>query len=193
MKKQAITFGRYNMLTNAHLSTVSEILTKWDKLTIGVYDFNIKRPLNLNEKWNEFYSMCDKNCQPESNDLSLESRIKMWEILVKERGLDGRLEIVPIKRVEYDVSNFNTKFPKEKYDLVFPKSPQERNSFDLLRNEAFKDILGREIHFVTPSLTLHTSQIKKQICLGDTWGNYLPREIYEYLVVKNIINKPLGE
>ena len=33
---KAITFGRYNIVTNAHLHTVKEILKDWDYLTIGI-------------------------------------------------------------------------------------------------------------------------------------------------------------
>lgn len=113
--------------------------------------------------------------------------IRKKTIVAGLKQFDNRLSdivnIKIIKRPEYFQNEFNKIFPKEKYDLVFPKSNDEENEFDLLRNKYMGIILGREIHFVEPKLTIHNSEIKNQ------QKKYIPSDVIKILEEYNNINK----
>lgn len=173
-KTNAVTFGRYVLITHAHLSTVMTILDEWQFLTIGVLDLSHQFSQKTNHEWQRFFDICDEKIQsPKSHVFNVEERYRMWEATIQHEQLAQRVQVVPMKRPECVPEEFNHTFPPEKYDLVFPQSQEEHNEFDLLRNQAFPSILKRPIHFVTPPLTLHTTEINQRILLGESWERFI--------------------
>ena len=99
--------------------------------------------------------------------------------------LSNRINIEIINRPEYFKNEFNTRFPKDKYDLVFPNSDDEKNEFDLLRNKYMGTILERKIYFVKPRLTIHNSDIKQQR------DKYIPSDVIKIIDRYNELNKKI--
>ena len=178
-RKYAVTFGRYNLVTNAHLNTVKTILREWQYLTIGVIDLTFQSPVQKNNEWRYFLEMCDKNCQsPGSFVFDIQEKIRMWKSTIEQSKLTRRVQVVSVKRPEYFNDEFNKSFPRSKYDLVFPQAKTESSEFDLLRNKAFSSILNRCVLYVNPTLTLHTTEIRAKVESGETWEKFMPHGAY---------------
>jgi len=62
--RPAVTFGRYQIVSIAHLDTVRTILMDWPTLDIGVIDLADPKPLDLTTippHLQEFYHQCEAN------------------------------------------------------------------------------------------------------------------------------------
>ena len=176
----AITFGRYNIVTNAHLNTLEKILEKWPTVVIGIVAPTKKKNFHMDPSLANFYLECDKNNDKHS-DYSIDERIEMWEKTIYAEGISDRVKVVRILRPEYFPAEFNHQFPPSKYQLVFPETLAEKNKFDTMRNDAFGIILEREVATVKPSLTLHFSDIRKHISDYTDWEKYVPIGCYSVL------------
>ncbi|MBR2431053.1 adenylyltransferase/cytidyltransferase family protein [bacterium] len=155
----AITFGRYNFFTVAHLSTVKEILKKWEKLYILIVDDSLGKTNNCINGCEEFYNLCDKNHKEKKIYFSIEERMEMINLALLEAGIKNRVIVLHYCRPECNIKKFNDDFEKNSYDLVFPCSVDEPNYFDKIRNDSFEKILGRRVFCVFPKITIHVSQI----------------------------------
>ena len=183
MNKKAVTFGRYMLVSYAHLSTVQTILEKWDHLTIGILRNDIKpdKASSLFQNNKLFYQLCEKNWIPEKCIFSVDERMEMWKATINEYQLEKQVDILEIERPECAPIKFSELFPEAQYDLLFPKPVQdEKSTFDLIRNKCFSEVLQRKVFEIEPKLTLHTTDIKNSIYEGlSNWDEYMPESAYQ--------------
>lgn len=172
-QKTAITFGRYNIVTNAHLNTLERILEIWATAVIGIVSPEKCINFPQNPRLIDFFRECDKNHERKPT-FTIPQRIEMWEETLRSAGFFDRVKIVEMRRPEYFPDEFNMRFPSNMYQLVFPQAKDERNKFDIIRLSAFREILGRDIATVCPSLTMHTSDIIGKVNDIDDLKRYIP-------------------
>ena len=177
MVESAVTFGRYNLFTYGHISTIIEILKEYKRINIGLIINDEKSRIQIDKNLKEFYKLADKNYTDKKLLLPVALREKFIMEGLKEfdHRLGKYISVVRIKRPEYFVEEFNAKFPKEMYDIVFPDSKNENNEFDILRNSYMSTILSRNIKFVNPKLTVHSSEIKEGM------ERYVPKNVLKLL------------
>ena len=175
--KEAVTFGRYNNFSYGHISTLIAILKDFKKINIGLIADDKKSDIYIEEKFKRLYELADEN-YTKKKLLPVDIRKKM--IIAGIKQFDSRLlekiNIKIIKRPEYFIHEFNNVFPLESYELVFPKAKEEKNEFDLLRNDLMSELLERKISFVTPKLTVHNSQMSYR-----DREKYIPSEVLKIL------------
>lgn len=177
-----ITFGRYNIITNAHLDTVKTILNISEKLIIGVLTPESSQ-IYIDPAHKNFYEECDKNHKMSIRLFNNTQIIEMWEKILETENLSHRVDVVKIKRPEYFPDEFNEQFPKQNHTLVFPDLNEGENSFDTIRNEKFKQILNREVILVKPTIKIHTSSIINRNNKID-YKKYVPNTIWNALKSK---------
>ncbi|MGA3539014.1 zeta toxin family protein [Micromonosporaceae bacterium DT194] len=158
--KPAVTFGRYQIVSIAHLDTVRTILMDWPTLEVGVLDLEHlpNQRAEIPEHLQQFYRDCEANVAPEKNPMSAEERAGFWRATIAEAGLQDRVSVRVIPRPELDPAGFNRQYPADRFDVVFPTVSGE--GFDRIRNDAFQEILGRPVLSVDPPLEYHTSDIR---------------------------------
>jgi hypothetical protein len=180
---RAVTFGRYQMVTVAHLSTVTAILDQWAHVSIGVLiltDVTSDDPSTSGDPgMADFYRDCAANCAPDRNPLTLTERVTCWRAAIDHAGLSDRVDVVALPRPELCPRLFTALFPPSRCDLVFP-SPRGGTAFDAGRNQAFATLLRRTIHTVSPPVELHTSAIRRSLVAGDPrWREALAPGVVE--------------
>lgn len=171
----AVTFGRYQIVSIAHLDTIRTILRDWPSVEIGVLDLDTPPApgLVVPEHLAEFYRDCDANTAPAKNPMSATERARFWDATVDAAGLRDRVRVRIIARPENDPDRFNRAYPPERYHLVFPTAAGE--GFDQVRNARFEEILNRPVHTVDPPLEYHTSELRAAYQAGhDSWRNGFP-------------------
>lgn len=170
--RPAVTFGRYQIVSIAHLDTVRTILRDFPSLEIGVLDLDA-RPAQMPtipDHLRDFYAGCEANTSPAKNPMSPEERAGFWQATIDAVGLQDRVTVRVITRPELDPDGFNRMFPPERVDLVFPTASGE--GFDLIRNASFEEIFGRKVRTVEPPLEFHTSDIRMAYRAGnEAWKN----------------------
>jgi hypothetical protein len=160
--RPAVTFGRYQIVSIAHLDTIRTILLDWPTVEIGVLDLQAgtpATPIDVPEHMVEFYRDSDANTDPARNPLSAAERRDLWSATVDAAGLADRVTIAIIPRPELDPDTFNDRYPSAEWDLVFPAPTG--TGFDRTRNDHFSEILARPVHTVEPPLEYHTSDIRQ--------------------------------
>ena len=159
--RPAVTFGRYQIVSIAHLDTIRTILLEWPKVEIGILDLRPERPPTPPEiptHLAEFYADCEANTAPAKNPMSVDERASFWEATLRAAGIGDRVSVRIIARPELEPDRFNQQFPPERFDLVFPRPSGD--GFDNVRNASFEEVLAREVHTVDPPLEYHTSDIR---------------------------------
>lgn len=170
--RPAVTFGRYQIVSIAHLDTVRTILRDFPSLEIGVLDLDARPQTSppIPEHLRDFYAGCEANTSPAKNPMSVAERAAFWQATISAAGLQDRVTVRVIPRPELDPDGFNRMFPPERVDLVFPTSSGE--GFDLIRNASFEEIFGRKVRTVEPPLEYHTSDIRAAYRAGnEAWKN----------------------
>jgi hypothetical protein len=170
--RPAVTFGRYQIVSIAHLDTVRTILRDFPSLEIGVLDLEARpeQMPHVPEHLRDFYDGCEANTSPAKNPMSAEERAGFWQATIDAVGLQDRVTVHVITRPELDPDGFNRMFPPDRVDLVFPTASGE--GFDLIRNASFEEILGRKVRTVEPPLEYHTSDIRTAYRAGnEAWKN----------------------
>ncbi|UUY52316.1 zeta toxin family protein (plasmid) [Streptomyces yangpuensis] len=183
--RPAVTFGRYQIVSIAHLDTVRTILRDFPSLEIGVLDLEA-RPEQMPpvpEHLREFYAGCEANTSPAKNPMSAEERAGFWQATIDAVGLQDRVTVRVITRPELDPGGFNRMFPPERFDLVFPTASGE--GFDLIRNASFEEIFNRKVRTVEPPLEYHTSDIRTAYRAGnEAWKNgFAPGGLEAFIAV----------
>ena len=183
--KPAVTFGRYQIVSIAHLDTIRTILLDWPTVAIGVLDLG-SRPARLPvvpEHLQGFYRGCEANTAPAKNPMTVEERASFWRATIAEVGLEDRVSVRIIARPELDPDGFNRQYPQDRVDLVFPTAGGE--GFDLIRNASFEEILGRRVFPVDPPLEYHTSDIRSAHQAGnEAWKNgFAPGGLQAFIAV----------
>lgn len=179
----AITFGRYNIVTNAHMNTIETILKQWSKVVVGIVLPQINEDFDINPKWQRFYQEGDKK-NSGTPEFSISERISMWNLSLEEKKLNSRVKVVPILRPEYYPEIFNATYPEREYQLVFPCDVAVENSFDNIRNAAFENILNRKVQIIYPQLILHTTDIRRNVRVFEDWKEYVPSGSYKIIKEK---------
>ncbi|GKX68400.1 hypothetical protein [Inconstantimicrobium mannanitabidum] len=157
MGKVAVSFGRYNYFNKGQFETIRTILEKYDKLVLGVVNPDkegAEEVEKFKEKYRDFYDTCDLKVL--EVPLKYNDKKVIIEKSLRSLGVYN-VEVVEVKRVEYFPSIFNKTFPKDRYDLVFPIL---KTKFDIVRNDAFEEILEREVIKVVPKFESHNSDSK---------------------------------
>lgn len=176
----AITFGRYNFFTIAHLDTVKEILKIWENLYILIVDNDLGKTNDCIEGYEEFYNLCDKNHKEKQIFFNMEERIKMINLALEKEGIIDRVTVLAYCRPEYNIEKFNCDFNKNSFSLVFPCTGTEEEPFDKIRNICFEAILKRKVFSVSPKTTIHVSQILSQDFCDEKILSVLPKGTREY-------------
>ena len=176
---RAVTFGRYNTTTVAHISTIEKIANTYEELSVGVIDSDRALRPEGKKEFAEFYDLADE--QHKRTTLTLEERKRLLELSIADRSL-GSVVIVEIARPEYAVAEFNETFPPEEHQVVFPVPRGGQTAeFDSMRDASLSRILGRTTLFLSVDLTLHTSEIKAQtLNRPDGWSEFMTPSAYEY-------------
>lgn len=156
--RAAVTFGRYQLVSVAHLDTIRTILRQWPTVTVGVLDPALGPGGPLDDD-------APKRWAAEKNPLSVAQRIEMWQDVIDEAGLVGRVRIVAMAGMTPDPEAFNREFPADQFDMVFPQP--EGTGFDLIRNDRFREQFHRHVFEVQPSVTYHTSAMRALAHAGD--------------------------
>lgn len=172
--RAAVTFGRYSPVTIGHAVAVVEVLQTWTHLSIGVLSIERPKTFRLPRDLKDFYKKCDTKCAHTHNPFSVEERIRMWKATIKRLGLSRQVSVCPLRRPEYFTEAFNSQFPPNEYDLVFPGSLDNTSKFDIDRNVNMGSILGREVYFVNPPLIIHGSRIRRAVSRGCPWDWFVP-------------------
>lgn len=172
----AVFVGRFALVTRAHLTTVTEILYRWPRLTIAVLDLaaDIKPDPQLVAQFPEFYRLCDANCAAGRNPFTAVERVQLWTSALHAAGLDSVAHAETTVRPELDPTAFNARFPADRYDLVTVAPTAACDRFDRIRTECFQQILGRRVTEIWPTRVEHTSAILTRVGAGARWGDYLP-------------------
>lgn len=176
----AVTFGRYNFFTIAHLETIKEILSKWEKLYILIVDDDLGKTNDIIEQFEEFYNLCDYNHNTKKIYFSIEERKKMIEYALEGINVKERVNVIHYCRPEYNIKKFNAEFKMNEFDLVFPYSDNEASYYDKIRNNSFENILHRSVSCVYPKLTIHVSQILSECQTRKKINDILPIGTREY-------------
>lgn len=183
--RPAVTFGRYQIVSIAHLDTVRTILRDFPSLEIGVLDLQARpeQMPTIPEHLREFYAGCEANTSPAKNPMSPEERAGFWQATIDAVGLQDRVTVRVITRPELDPDGFNRMYPPENVDLVFPTASGE--GFDLIRNASFEEIFGRKVRTVEPPLEYHTSDIRTAYRAGnEAWKNgFAPGGLEAFIAV----------
>jgi Zeta toxin len=168
----AVTFGRYQIVSIAHLDTIRTMLMDWPSVEIGVLDMNAQpaTPVPVPDHLREFYQECEANTAPPKNPMSTEQRAEFWRATLAAAGLQDRVTVRVIPRPELYPGNFNAQYPTDRFHLAFPTVGGA--GFDAIRNDCFAEILGRPVYPVDPPLEYHTSDIRKAYREGNVaWRN----------------------
>ncbi|MEW2417544.1 zeta toxin family protein [Streptomyces sp. NPDC046866] len=183
--RPAVTFGRYQIVSIAHLDTVRTILRDFPSLELGVLDLEARpdQMPHIPEHLRDFYAGCEANTSPAKNPMSADERAGFWQATIEAAGLQDRVTVRVINRPELDPDGFNQMFPPERVDLVFPTASGE--GFDLIRNASFGEILGRKVRTVEPPLEYHTSDIRTAYRAGnEAWKNgFAPGGLEAFIAV----------
>lgn len=160
----AITYGRYQMVSIAHLDTVRTMLQQWPRVVVGVLDLSAPEPTPraVPEHLRDFYKVAAANTVPDRNPMSLEERVGFWRDAVAAAGIGDRVSIEVVASPGLDPATFNARFPPEHFDLVFPAAADAE-----LPHSQRSEILGRPVHTVDPPLEFHTSAIRAAYRRGD--------------------------
>ncbi|MFI7694285.1 hypothetical protein ACIBQ6_34845 [Nonomuraea sp. NPDC049655] len=193
MTSRAVTFGRYTLLTRAHLATLETILQRWPAVTVGILE-HLESPVHAElhlshaEKWathEEFYQMCTKNWAPARNPFSAEERASIWQAAIRASSLADRVRTRVIPRPELHHAAFNCAFPADEYDLVFPAPTPACGDFDQARNATFGELLARPVHEVRPPFVTHTTDILREVAKGRSWEEFLAPGIHRLFLAMN--------
>lgn len=180
MRKNAVTFGRYNVFSLGHLSTIKEILKSWEHLHILVIDSELPKNNELIPTLCEFYALCDKNHTKNKNVFNTSERLEFIKRACVEAGIIDRITIGITCRPEYNYDYFNFQYPKSKFDLVFPECSED-SKFDKLRNVAFEKILNRKVFDVKAPVVMHLSDIVEKLNNNSNIKSFFLSSVVQYL------------
>lgn len=180
----ALTFGRFNGCTTSHIKIIELIAAQFDEITIGVIKKTGSQvlPKDTPSPIRRFYELADQ--QHLKTTLDLDERMKLLELSLADRGLDKKVTLKIIGRPEYEIDEFNAKFPPSTYQLVFPKPITGHGSeFDDLRDIVFPQLFNRAIYFPLTPPPFHSSEIRKKAIEDfEIWGNYMTPSAYDYFL-----------
>ncbi|MFC9635123.1 zeta toxin family protein [Streptomyces mirabilis] len=89
--RPAVTFGRYQIVSIAHLDTVRTILRDFPSLEIGVLDLEARpeRMPHVPEHLRDFYDGCEANTSTAKNPMSAAERAGFWQANDRRGGTPG--------------------------------------------------------------------------------------------------------
>ncbi|HLD87380.1 MAG TPA: nicotinamide-nucleotide adenylyltransferase [Candidatus Nanoarchaeia archaeon] len=152
--------GRFQPLHNAHLKDIEIALSEVDRLIIAIGSSN------------------EENT--EKNPFSMKERKEMIEKTLRARGIT-RWEIVDIPDCAEDeewMKCLKKKAPK--YDIAFMSNDSMESFF------SSRKIKAKRLPFVQGR---SASRIRKLIQEGKRWRDYVPKEVEEYLLRKNLVKR----
>jgi hypothetical protein len=82
--REAVTFGRYQLVSIAHLDTVRTILRQWPTVTVGVLDPTLGPGGPLDDD-------APTRWAADKNPLSVAQRVVMWQDVIAAAGLSTAL------------------------------------------------------------------------------------------------------
>lgn len=170
-----------------HAHTIGRIAEEYHDMVIGLIDDSLWIPAGLlNSDRLAYIRYADK--QHRKTTFLLEERQQMLYWTLTDVGLGSRSEIVVIGRPEYDTVRFNNQFPKDTYDLCFPR-PQngQEDDFERYRDRHLPRILGRKAMFIVTYLTLHNADTHKEALEkgSDIWRSHMTPSTYQYFLEIN--------
>lgn len=174
MLENAVTWGRFTVLTHGHLAMVEEIMARWSRLAIGLLDLDTipkDHDPHRHRVSRAFHEAILRKCDPVRNPFSIAERTAMWEAALDAAGHLDRVTVLPVPVPEYRPERMNELFPPDEYDLVFG---DRSDVFDLEKAQELSRLLDRRVRNVDPELVLHASTAKRQVATGDTWASFMP-------------------
>lgn len=179
----AVTFGRFNVCTLAHVHAFTKIIERCTSLVICVIDdtldANAEPP---NSEFSTFYALAD--AQQTKTTFTLDERLQLLTLSVTDSGLSEVVRLETIQRPEYYPHAFQEKFPSERFQMVFPGvSLLKEGSFELVRNEYLPKILSRSIKIVPIDFELHLTDIRRMAAEDPTvWRTFLTPHTYDFFI-----------
>ncbi|WP_159080779.1 zeta toxin family protein [Nocardia suismassiliense] len=170
---EAVTLGRYQLVTAWHMDAIAEMLLTHDHVTIGVIDFDdvpettFPAPAGLER----FYLERQLTSARELNPLTASERVAMWNAALVDAGLDTQVAVETIRRPELDPAGFSTRFPKDRFQLVLPDSRSD-GEIDSRAHHAYQQILDRVVTTVDPPMEYHGADLREMYLIGNpAWMN----------------------
>ncbi|MGW5220935.1 hypothetical protein ACWEQA_24010 [Nocardia sp. NPDC004085] len=173
----AVTFDRFQVVTIADLDTVATMLQSFPRLTIGI--LNLRPPLppppQLPAELVLAHRELDRLSAEQHNPLSGQQRRTMWTAALTAAGLDDRVRVEEIT----DLSEINTRFPIEQFQLVFAAERTD-DTLDATAARLFAATLGRDATIVDVPMRYHQPDLAGMRRAGtETWRRYIPRGAWE--------------
>ena len=162
--REAVTYGRYQIVSIAHLDTIRTMLRDWPKVTIGVIDMDARprvTPPEAPASLAEFYRVALNNTVPERNPMTLQERRGLWQAALDTAGIADRVTVEAVPMPELAPAEFNSRFPPDRYDVLFPAASDAE-----LAHTDRGSILSRTIYSTEPPLEFHTSTIRESYRSG---------------------------
>lgn len=178
----AVTLGRFNVCTTAHLNAFSSMAKQFNRLEVCVIDDTLDdSAIAPNPEYSEFYSLAD--AQQTKTTITLSERLELMRRSVTELT-DCTIHVRTARRPEYYPSEFNALYPKHSHQLTFSDvSPGQLQSFESIRNVYLPRILERTIHLVPVDFILHVSDIRKAaISDPSVWKKYISPKAYDFFI-----------
>ena len=179
----AVTFGRFNVCTKAHLHAFSNFLKKFESLDVCVIDDFLDENASVPKaEHTPFYVQAD--AQQAKTTFQLSERLELMRLSTTDLASRYPLQVCTIRRPEYYILEFNERFPKSKYQLVFSSaSNNDSQSFESIRNEYLPRILDRTQDTVDVEFIQHVADIRKAAAIDPlVWRSIMVPSAYGYFV-----------
>jgi len=92
--KTAVTYGRYQLVSIAHLDTVRTILQDWPRAVVGLIELgSTAAPPPVADHLREYYRQSEASRAPERNPMTAAERVELWRAAVATAGLTDCIEV----------------------------------------------------------------------------------------------------
>lgn len=160
---RALWLGRFQPPTIAHFVALLKILDVYNEVTIACV-FNSQRPEDVHSNWRTTLDQEDAAAyRPGKNPFLPEEVLAMWNAVINTCRLGARVECCSTPRPQF--FDFGRVFPVERYQLV--------STGDVERKLMHELMFSRPIQHVTPTFTLHNSEIRTLVQRGQSWIDFI--------------------
>lgn len=160
--RRAVTFGRFQIVTPAHVDAVRDILREHSALTIGILDVSRGGAASseLAPPVKNFIADRQRAAAPELNPITVGEQMTMWRNALIVADLIRRVDLEVIGRPELDPADFNRRFDPDTFDVVLLETTTEPH-------EAYLALLARPITTPAPAMSESGPDLRHQYLAGD--------------------------
>lgn len=161
-RQRAVTFGRFQIVTPAHVDAVRDILRQHSSLTIGILDVSRggAASSDVAPRVKDFLADRQRAAAPELNPITVGEQMSMWRNALIVADLHHQVEFEVIGRPELDPEAFNRRFDPDTFDLVLLETTTEPR-------EAYTEVLDRAITTAAPTISESGPDLRQQYSAGD--------------------------